>query len=356
MSGPIPCPSCGQPVPPGRLACPSCGALVASVARVEPIAATGDDDDLAGVPPDAGPEPAAVEGAAVPEPGWPPEGAAAIEAPPGAPPPAAMERPVDDAPETEDIVPGGTVPGSYLPPAPVQRAGADPPGWASAPPPPAAPATWPPAAAPSTWPPPAAPAPPGTWPQPAATGGWIPPSPGPVGSTPTNVPPVASSVGTGTPGGPPRDARQAVPGRASILADLPFDAPDQLEGWLIALGGGLGIIGFFLPWTASLGTGLQGYFGSWGLGIVSHLPVFAFLVIVTALAVLPNRVATWVRSGVCGMVGGGLLFGIVWLYLGSDASQLGALLAAVGSILLIAGGIIAVAPGRAAHRDEGTQT
>jgi hypothetical protein len=56
------------------------------------------------------------------------------------------------------------------------------------------------------------------------------------------------------------------------------------------------------------------------------------------------------------MVGGGLLFGIVWLYLGSDASQLGALLAAVGSILLIAGGIIAIAPGRAAHRGEDTRT
>jgi hypothetical protein len=350
MSGPIPCPSCGQPVPPGRLACPSCGALVASVARVEPIAATGDDDDLAGVPPDAEPEPAAAEGSAVPEPGWPQEGAAAIEAPPGAPPPAAMERPVDDAPEAEDIVPGGTVPGSYLPPTPLQRAGADPPGGAYAPPPPAAPATWPPPAPPATWPPPAPPAPP------AATGGWIPPTPGPVGSTPAGVPPAASSVGTGAPGGPPRDAREAVPGRASILADLPFDAPDQLEGWLIALGGGLGIIGFFLPWTASLGTGLEGYFGSWGLGIVSHLPVFAFLVIVTALAVLPNRVATWVRSGVCGMVGGGLLFGIVWLYLGSDASQLGALLSAVAAILLIAGGVIAVAPGRTAHRGEDAQT
>ena len=65
-----------------------------------------------------------------------------------------------------------------------------------------------------------------------------------------------------------------------------------------------------------------------------------------ALAVLPNRVATWVRSGACGTVGGGVLFGIVWLYLGSDASQLGALLCAVAAVLLIAGGIIAVAPGR----------
>ncbi|OGO51861.1 MAG: hypothetical protein A2V84_02450 [Chloroflexi bacterium RBG_16_70_13] len=158
---------------------------------------------------------------------------------------------------------------------------------------------------------------------------------------PPAAPPVAAA-----PGGSPRGARPPVPGRASILSDLPFDAPDELEGWLIALGSGLGIVGFFLPWRSSLGSGLEGYFGSWGLGISSNLPVFAFLVIIMALAVLPNRVATWVRSGACGTVGGGVLFGIVWLYLGSDASQLGALLCAVAAVLLIAGGIIAVAPGR----------
>jgi hypothetical protein len=142
-----------------------------------------------------------------------------------------------------------------------------------------------------------------------------------------------------------------VPGRASFLADLPFDAPEQLEGWLVALGGGIGILGFFLPWTGALGTGLEGYLGSWGLGI-GALPVFLLLVVVTALAILPNRVAPWVRTGVCGMVTGGMVFGLVWLYLGGDASQLGALLSAVGAILLMAGGIIAVAPGRTTRRGE----
>jgi hypothetical protein len=349
MSGPIPCPSCGQPVPPGRLACPSCGALVASVARVEPIAATGDDDDLAGVPPDPsrsrrgggrhGAQPAAAGGAA------------AIDSPPGAPPPGRWSA-RSTTPETEDIVPGGTVPvrtcrpRQSSGPALIRRV-------AHAPPPrrhrrrgrrrrravvAAGTARDVAASAP-----------------PAATGGWIPPTPGPVGSTPAGVPPAASSVGTGAPGGTPRDAREAVPGRASILADLPFDAPDQLEGWLIALGGGLGIIGYFLPWRASLGTGIDGFFGSWGLGSVSHLPLFVFLVFVAALAVLPNRVATWVRSGVCGWLGRRPVR-IVWDYLGSDASQLGALLCAVAAVLLIAGGIIAVAPGRAAHRGEDAQT
>ncbi|HEX5147660.1 MAG TPA: hypothetical protein VFW02_01175 [Candidatus Limnocylindrales bacterium] len=152
----------------------------------------------------------------------------------------------------------------------------------------------------------------------------------------------------------PRDARPPTPGRASILADLPFDAPDELEGWLVALGGGFGVLGFFLPWTGAIGEGLEGYLGSWGLGVASRLPVFFLVLVVAALAVLPNRVATWVRTGVCGMVAGGILLGLVWLYLGSDASQLGALLAAVGAFLLIAGGIIAVAPGRSAHGREDT--
>jgi hypothetical protein len=174
---------------------------------------------------------------------------------------------------------------------------------------------------------------------------WFPPGadtqPGRPAAAMTSPPPA-------TPPGAPA-GRPVTPGRTSILADLPFDAPDELEGWLVALGGGLAILGFFLPWTASLGSGIEGYFNSWGLGIGAHLPIFLFVVVVTALAILPNRVATWVRTGVCGMVGGGILFGVVWLYLGSDASQLGALLAAVGAIVMVAGGIIAVAPGRASR-------
>ncbi|MCI0584716.1 MAG: hypothetical protein L0227_17810, partial [Chloroflexi bacterium] len=58
MSGPIPCSSCGQPVPPGRLACPSCGALVASVSRIDAERVL---DAEAGA--DAGPGPAAGAGA-----------------------------------------------------------------------------------------------------------------------------------------------------------------------------------------------------------------------------------------------------------------------------------------------------
>lgn len=139
---------------------------------------------------------------------------------------------------------------------------------------------------------------------------------------------------------------RATPGRSPLLADLPFDAPDELEGWLLAIGGGVGILGFLLPWRSSLEAGLSGYLGSWGLGISANLPIFVLVVVVAALAVLPNRVAAWVRTGVGGMVVGGLVLGLTWLYLGGGATEIGAILSAVGGVLLIAGGILAVAPAR----------
>lgn len=135
-------------------------------------------------------------------------------------------------------------------------------------------------------------------------------------------------------------------GRASILADLPFDAPDELEGWLVAVGGGIGLIAFALPWRSSFLDGLAGYFDSWGLGITPNLPIFLFVLLVTVIAVLPNRIADWVRTGVCGMVAGGVLFGVAWLYLGGAGAEIGAILAAVGAALLVVGGTVAVSPGR----------
>ena len=348
MSGPVPCRSCGQPVPLGRLACPSCGALVASVSRAEPEANA--EALAAGIveaePQAVEPEPEAVQPEAVepepvaaPEPilaaAWPEIAERTVAAATAAP------DQVDEALAADGIASGGIVPGSYLPPSTVHR-----PGPASS-------------VGGSLTPPSAAPGGPATWASPApvaSSGGWIPPTPGVTGAAATGTASMSASAATTTAASPaaarPRDGRPPTPGRASILADLPFDAPDELEGWLVALGGGMGVLGFFLPWTGAIGEGLEGYLGSWGLGVASRLPVFFLVLVVAALAVLPNRVATWVRTGVCGMVAGGILLGLVWLYLGSDASQLGALLAAVGAVLLIAGGIIAVAPGRSAHRRE----
>ena len=379
MSGPVPCPSCGQPVPLGRLACPSCGALVASVSRVEPRVVAPEPDvaeaieaepeaieaepeaieagpetvdaepetvdaglgTLADdVPPETDPERISTsepeaEPAPAPEPAMPPAPWPEIEARPVI---ASIVAPIplDESIAADGIASGGIVPGSYLPPSTVHRAGSVPPGGGYlATPAPGGPATWAPPA-PAT-----------------SSGGWVPHTPGAVGTAAAGAASVTPSAAASATTIHARDGRPSTPGRASVLADLPFDAPDELEGWLVALGGGMGVLGFFLPWSAAIGEGLEGYLGSWGLGVASRLPVFFLLVVVSALAILPNRVATWVRTGVCGMVAGGILLGLVWLYLGSDASQLGALLASVGAVLLIAGGIIAVAPGRSAdHRED----
>ena len=305
MAGSVPCANCGLPVPPGRLACPSCGTLVASVANGTAPAATADPTVARGPAIERQPEPE-------------PEAAVALRAGASSPPAEA----IDVLLASDGVASGGIVPGSYLPPSTVHV-----PASASMRGPSTMADTDTSRAMPS-WFPPGPPVPNAGLPPAVAT---------------TSSPPPAPSGGSG--------GRPLTAGRSSILADLPFDAPDELEGWLVALGGGLAILGFFLPWTSSLDPGIEGYFSSWGLGIGAHLPIFVFLVVVTALAVLPNRVATWVRTGVCGMVGGGILFGVVWLYLGSDASQLGALLAAVGAILMVAGGIISVAPGRASRHE-----
>jgi hypothetical protein len=362
MSGPVPCRSCGQPVPLGRLACPSCGALVASVSRAEPETSAA---ELATGAVESEPEPEAVaepvetfesleperepealdtepeaiaEPVAAPEPilaaAWPEIAERTVAAA------AAVPDRIDEELAADGIASGGIVPGSYLPPSTVHRPGPAPAAGGYETPRHAAPGE------PAPWAPPA---------PPASSGGWIPPTPGLARAAATgaaSLSPSGTAAAASTDPARPRDARPPMPGRASILADLPFDAPDELEGWLVALGGGVGVLGFFLPWTGAIGEGLEGYLGSWGLGVASRLPVFFLVLVVAALAVLPNRVATWVRTGVCGMVAGGILLGLVWLYLGSDASQLGALLAAVGAILLIAGGIIAVAPGRSTHRQE----
>ncbi|HEX4896831.1 MAG TPA: hypothetical protein VFV53_00570 [Candidatus Limnocylindrales bacterium] len=306
----------------------------------ESEAVAGALEAVAGAPEAVASEPEAIgEPVAAPEPilaaSWP-----EIEERTVAAAPASPDR-IDEELAADGIASGGIVPGSYLPPSTVHRPGTAPsaggyeaPRYAAAP------------GEPATWAPPA---------PPASSGGWIPPTPGVAGAAAGGAAPLSPSGMAAAASSTParsRDARPPMPGRASILADLPFDAPDELEGWLVALGGGMGVLGFFLPWTGAIGEGLEGYLGSWGLGVASRLPVFFLVLVVAALAVLPNRVATWVRTGVCGMVSGGILLGLVWLYLGSDASQLGALLAAVGAVLLIAGGIIAVAPGRSAHRRE----
>lgn len=346
MSGSVPCPECGSAIPAGRLACPSCGTLLAAV-RAQP----GDRDaaldpdgawlrdlgaDTAGEPRDddeeaerIDPDLLAMTGASTGAPAPPTPSAGARPA--TTPADAVREPPVDEDAAADGLSSGGIVPGAYLPPSTVHR--------------PALPA------ADGGYVPPPSP-PPSIPPTPAPAATWAGSSAPSIGSPGAAAPFATGPAATLPASGLGRDAAPATPGKASILADLPFDAPDELEGWLVALGSGSAILGFFLPWHAALDVGLAGYFGSWGLGIAANLPMFTLAIVILALAVLPNRVAVWVRTGVLGMVGGGMLFGLVWLYIGGG-TEIGAIFAAVGAILLIFGGVLAVSPGRAARRDQG---
>lgn len=143
----------------------------------------------------------------------------------------------------------------------------------------------------------------------------------------------------------PPEARRLDPGRAPLFADLPFNAPDTLPGWLVAGGGGLATISFLLPWVAVI----DSYFGAWGLGSVSNLPAFLIVFGTTALAVLPSRLPDWLRHGILGLAVGSFILGITWNRLvGATGGQLGVILEATGALLLLSGGILAIVRDRGA--------
>ncbi|MEX2010990.1 MAG: hypothetical protein WEF51_02000 [Chloroflexota bacterium] len=136
-------------------------------------------------------------------------------------------------------------------------------------------------------------------------------------------------------------------GAASILGDLQFDTPKSLPGWLIAAGSAVAIAGFLLPWSRMIpGQGGFGYLDTWGLASSSRVLLLLFTVVALALAILPNRVPGWLRTGVAGLVLGGLLLGIVWPYLLDGVSAIGTLAEAAAAMLLIIGGLLAVRPQR----------
>ena len=199
-------------------------------------------------------------------------------------------------------VPGALVPGAYLPPSSVHRPEPSPAAPAPA-------AQMPLAASPAVGSPP-----------PGAVSGWVPPH-----DAPAPVEPIAA-------------------GRASLFADLPFDAPDSATEWLVAVGSTVAAVSFLLPWIS----GTVSYVTSWGLSSISRLPILVILVMTAVLGILPNRVATWLRSGVLGLTAGSLLLGNIWPIVAGDfgAAAFGAIVAAAAAIVLMVGGILGVAPRR----------
>jgi len=162
-------------------------------------------------------------------------------------------------------------------------------------------------------------------------------------SEPSWAPPARVPGSAAPPPGPDRPGPQ--PGKAPLFADLPLDVPDSLAEWLVAIGSVVSVLSFLLPWVHGTVT----YVDSWGLSSISRLPILIVLVTTAFLAIVPNRVANWVRLGLLGLIGGSVLFGLLWPYVAGDFSaEFGAVVGASAALVLIVGGIVGVAPRKVA--------
>jgi len=375
------CPDCEEPLPYSRLSCGNCGTLLASVAGAPPRSGPlrtvtldepawlSDESDL-NWPADAGslspealgepepePEPAPdpePEPDVVPDPQASPDvepvpdaevadSADVVSDPapdfqpdpaPGSSPddvPAGAPADLDDAaePPPDDIVPARAQLGRWTPD-----------DRTAAPPMPTGPVLRPSYASRTRL---DVAAPPPTYVRPAdgsatapPAGSWLPPAPDPLGgATGSQTAGSANAATTLRPG----------PGESPLLADLPFDAPNDLAGWLVAAGSAIATLGFLLPWADVMpfATGGLGYMDRWGLAVPSHVFVFLASAIVLGLAVVPNRLPAWTRSGLLPLVLGGLLMGLAWPYvLGGFGSHIGSLAIDVAALLLLVGGFVAI--------------
>jgi hypothetical protein len=128
----------------------------------------------------------------------------------------------------------------------------------------------------------------------------------------------------------------------------------EVAGWFVVAGSTVALLGFLLPWSVvvigSRGTG--GYLDDWGLASPTHLFALLGLAGVLALGVLQNPVPAWLRTGVLGLLTGGLLVGLTWPYaIGPLGAELGAMATFVGGLLLAGGGLVAVWATRHAEAD-----
>jgi hypothetical protein len=118
---------------------------------------------------------------------------------------------------------------------------------------------------------------------------------------------------------------------------------DEAAGVIVLAGAMASLIGFLLPWSTvvigSRGTGT--YFDTWGLAGQGHLVVFLAVLGALALAAIPNRLDTWLRTGVVGIALGALLLGLAWPYaFGPLGTGVGIVLLVVAACLLLLGGLL----------------
>jgi hypothetical protein len=119
----------------------------------------------------------------------------------------------------------------------------------------------------------------------------------------------------------------------------------EIAGWFVVAGSSMALLGFLLPWSVvvigSRGTG--GYLDDWGLASPTHLFAVLGLAGVLALGVLRNKVPVWLRTGVLGLLTGGLLVGLTWPYaIGPLGADIGAMATFIGGLVLLGGGFVAI--------------
>jgi hypothetical protein len=297
----IDCVECGESVPYGRLSCPACGSLLASVAgarrptvrttKAVQVATADDEAPEVAAAPVVTAEPAA---AAEPLPSRPVIGPLLAPEPIETegtlwppllePAPTLSPRPYQ-AVEVEHHVPHDTMP------------------------------TQPSAYRPSTYSPTDGP----DWSDATAAGG--------AAATAATATDAAAATGKST--------------GSSMIDPARFA---EIATWFAIVGAAMAVLGFLLPWSRVVigASGVGGYFDGWGLASPTHVFVVLGLLAVLAVEILRAPVPTWLRTGIPGLVLGGLIIGLVWPYVvGRLGADIGVLVAGLGGLALIIGGSVA---------------
>ena len=118
----------------------------------------------------------------------------------------------------------------------------------------------------------------------------------------------------------------------------------EIAGWFVVVGATMSMLGFLLPWSATVigASGIGGYFDSWGMASPTHGFIALGLLGVLALGILPTPVAAWLKTGVLGNALGSLIIGLVWPYLvGRLGADVGVTVTALGGLALVIGGVAA---------------
>jgi hypothetical protein len=136
------------------------------------------------------------------------------------------------------------------------------------------------------------------------------------------------------------------PGRAGLIADLPFDAPDDLAGWLAASAAAAVIVGFVLPWgdNGVIGGGLDaGYFSRWGLANAANVIPSAAAVAVLWFELSATSRRNRLGTGLAGLLLGGPLAGLAFTYATSPFGLgVGGVVIVLASVALIGVGLFAL--------------